>query len=357
MSGAGPRGPRGTAVRDVQQQQRARAGRAASVSRGALQNRAEWLAARAALATLAVVPDAVLRGGVAFLSWASCALAVKRRRHTLRLVRERLGLPEGAPEARRIVRGAFDTLLLNAVEPLLIERELARGRDIREFVTVEGGEHLQAAHAAGRGVIAVTGHFGSWEAFVIVMKLLFQPVWVVTRHVENPLLERDIVSRRLRWVAGRLPKEGSALRMARVLRSGGTLGLLLDQNAGRQGLVLDFLGAPASHHTVAGVLAHRCGAAVVPVYLLREPGRLRFRMLVEPELRPDPALDEEQAVRDVTERLSASLERQVRAHPGQWLWLHDRWRHARVEGRRAARQAAATGGGTGVTVAQGTNGP
>lgn len=328
-----------------------------AVTRGALQNRAEWLAARVAMATLAALPGFVLRGGVTFLSWAAYGLAVRRRRHTLRLVRERLGLPDGSPEARRIVRGAFDTLLLNAIEPLLIERELARGRDIREFVTVEGGEHLVAAHAAGRGVIAVTGHFGSWEAFVIVMKLLFQPVWVVTRHVENPLLERDIVARRLRWVAGRLPKEGSALRMARVLRSGGTLGLLLDQNAGRQGLVLDFLGAPASHHTVAGVLAQRCGAAVVPVYLVREPGRLHFRMLVEPAIEAAPGLDEAAAVREVTGRLSASLERQVRAHPEQWLWLHDRWRHARVAGRRAEQDAAPAAGGTGVPVAQGTNGP
>jgi len=331
------------------------------MSRGPLRNRLEWLAARAAFGLLSVLPDVVLRGGVACLSWLACTCGVRRRTHARLLVEQRLGLPPGSPEARRIVRGAFDTLLFNAIEPVLLEREFARGRGLAEFVRVEGAEHLHAAHAAGRGVIAVTGHFGSWETFVIVMKLLFQPVWVVTRHLENPLLEREVVARRLKWVAGRLPKEGSALRMARVLRAGGTLGLLLDQNAGQHGLVLDFLGAPASHHGVAGVLAQRCGAAVVPTYLVREPGRLRFRMIVEPAIVADPRLPEAEAVLEVTRRLSASLERQVRAHPEQWLWLHDRWRHARRAALKAAREGAGApeppAGRTGVAAAQGTNGP
>jgi KDO2-lipid IV(A) lauroyltransferase len=328
-----------------------------STSRNALRNRLEWLAARLAFVPLSVLPGPVLVFGMTLLSRLACALGVSLRRRTCRLVEARLGLPRGSPEARRVVRGAFDTLLLNAVEPTLLERQLRRGRDIRDFVTVEGAEHLQAAQASGRGVIVVTGHFGAWEAFVIVMHRLFQPVWVITRQLNNPLLERELVERRLKWVAGRLPKEGSGLRLARVLRRGGTAGLLLDQNAGQHGAILRFLGAPASQHTVAGTMARRVGAVVVPAYLLRLPGRLRFHMLVEPAVQVDPALGEEQAVLEVTRRLSDSLERQVRARPEQWMWLHDRWRHAERVLRQQAREPGAGPGRTQAASAEGTNGP
>jgi lauroyl/myristoyl acyltransferase len=113
------------------------------------------------------------------------------------------------------------------------------------------------------------------------------------------------------------------------------------------------IASPASHHKVVGVLARRFGAPAVPVYLLREPGLLRFRMVIEPPIAADPALPPEDAERDVTARLSASLAAQVRAHPEQYLWLHDRWRHAERAVRLARREA---GGDSRVPVAQGTNG-
>ncbi|MBM3985382.1 MAG: lysophospholipid acyltransferase family protein [Planctomycetes bacterium] len=317
----------------------------------------EWLAVRLAFVPLTVLPGPVLVGGMTLLSRIAYALGGSLRRRAVQLVEARLGLPAGCPEARRVVRGAYDTLLLNAVEPTLLERHIRRGRDIREFVTVEGAEHLQAAQASDRGVIVVTGHFGAWEALAIVMHQLFRPVWVITRQLNNPLLERELVERRRKWVAGRLPKEGSGLRLARVLRQGGTAGLLLDQNAGRQGAILPFLGAPASHHTVAGSMERRAGAVVVPAYLLRLKGRLRFHMLVEPPVQVDPALPAEQAILEITRRLSQSLERQVRAHPGQWMWLHDRWRHAERVLRREAREGPGPPGRTQVASAEGTNGP
>ena len=328
-----------------------------SAGRNTLRNRLEWLAARLAFLPLAVLPAPILVLGMTALSRAAYWLGFRRRRHTVRLIEARLGLARGSPEARRVARGAFDTLLLNAIEPTLLERQLRRGRDIQEFVTVEGGEHLHAAQASGRGVLLVTAHFGAWEALAIVLHLLFRPVWVITRHLNNPLLERELVERRLKWVAGRLPKEGSGLRLARILLQGETAGLLLDQNAGQQGAILPFLGAPASQHTVAGTLARRVGAVVVPVYLVRLPGRLRFHMLVEPALQVDQTLPEEQAVLQVTRLLSESLERQVRARPDQWMWLHDRWRHAERVLRHTAGTADAAAGRTQVATAEGTNGP
>jgi KDO2-lipid IV(A) lauroyltransferase len=94
------------------------------------------------------------------------------------------------------------------------------------------------------------------------------------------------------------------------------------------------------------------------VYLLRREDGRGYRFLVEPPIEPAPGLPREAAALDVTRRLSQSLERQVRAAPGQWLWLHDRWRHAervlKLEASAAAGPAA--DGRTALAGAKGTNG-
>jgi KDO2-lipid IV(A) lauroyltransferase len=329
---------------------------------GALRDRLECLGVETLLLPARVLPARAALAGMAGLSRIIQLAASRRRRHAAGLVEQRLGLPAGSPEVRRIVAGSFRTLALNLYEPPLLEAELARGRPLDELVTVEGAEHMRDAQAAGPGVLCCSAHIGAWESVALVIKELFGPIWLVARELDNPLLEARLASRRRRWSRGTIPKDGGALPLVRALRAGEPVGIVLDQNAGSQGAILDFLGAPASHHTVAGVMARRFGVPCVPLYLLREPGCLRFRMRIEPAIVADPRAGDARAIElDVTRRLSASVARIVREHPEQWLWLHDRWRHAALALRREARRAAAgevgTEGRTQVTTAQGTNGP
>jgi len=206
-------------------------------------------------------------------------------------------------------------------------------------------------------VLFCTGHIGAWELLGPVLAGLTEPLWVVTRPPNSPRLRAWALKRRLAWSLGSIDKEGSSLPLARALRAGDPVGVLLDQNAGRSGWIEDFLGLPASHHRVAGVMARRFGTVSLPVYLLREPGRLRFRLIVEPPVTIDPSLPAGEArERDVVRRLSRSLEARVRAAPEQWMWLHDRWRHALRAERLAARAAAAAAAGVALPVEEGTTG-
>ncbi len=293
-----------------------------------LRHRAEWLLAQLVLWPMDVLPSAWLHGGARAAARVTCLVSAERRRNVARRVEERLGLAAGCPREKLIIQGAFETLLLNVVEPVLLERALARGRRLDELVAVEGEEHLRGALASGRGVIVATGHIGAWESLLIVLHRMFRPSWIVARRLKNPLLDRQIVARRLHWAMGRLPMDGSGPQMARLLRSGECIGLLLDQNAGRQGVLLDFLGAPSSHHHVAGIMAARTGALAVPAYLLREAGPVRLRLVIEAPVEAPRGGSPTAAALEVTRRLSRSLEAQVRAHPEQWLWLHDRWERA-----------------------------
>jgi len=333
-------------------------------ARSALRNWCEDALVAGALGAVRSLPASWVLGGARGLARVAFLVMRERREHTLQLVGRRLGIDAAGPEARRIVLGAFQALALNAVEFLLVERALARGAPDERFVTVEGGEHLRAAIDAGHGVLLCTGHIGAWELSPLFAGRLFVPIWVMARTLDNPRLERRLAALRLRFSRGAVNKDGGGLKLARILRAGETVGLLLDQNAGRGGQIMDFLGAPASQHMVAGVMARRFGARAVPAFLLREPGRLRFRLVFEPPIVADPALEPEAAERDVVQRVSDSMAAQVRRHPEQWLWLHDRWRHAervlRLEQERQEKQelerARERARDTTRPVAQGTNG-
>ena len=324
---------------------------------GAIRNWAEYLVVRAVAGTVGRAPASVSLGLARGISRLACGLLRGRRRRASERIVTCLGLRSGDARVKAILRGAYQCLALNAVEPMLVERLLDAGRPPPEIVRIEGQEHLSGAFASGRPVLICSGHIGAWESVPVLLARLHQPIWAMARPLTNPLIERYLAERRLRCVRGTVSKDGGGLKFARIMRAGEPLGLLLDQNAGSKGVILDFLGLPASHHTVAGVMAQRFGAQVLPLYLIREPQPLRFRMIVEPAITADPALPAEKAELDVVERLTRSMERIVRAHPDQWLWLHDRWRHAlHVLGGRTALPDRSEAEHTQVAVAQGTNG-
>jgi len=335
-----------------------------STPRGTLRNRLEFWAAMALLGVLRVLPGrlclALLRGVGSLAHRVNGA----RRKHAIECVVRALG--RSPVEADAIVRACTQSMAMSLYEPTLFARAVERD-GLEAHVTIEGAEHLDAALAAGRGVLLATAHFGAWECFGTVLCERFKPVWAVARPIDNPLLDAWVRTSRARTSAGTVDKDGGGLKMARLLRDGEIVFALLDQNAGTAGVVMDFLGVPSSHHRVAGAMACRFGAAVIPAYLRREPGYLRFRLILEPSVEPRPELSGEAAQLDVIRRVSDSLERQVRELPEQWLWLHDRWKRALRELRRAARkkrEAAAAGAGAEATadsraieaaLAEGTN--
>jgi len=322
--------------------------------RGAIQNWTEYVVVLGFHGLARLTPARMLLGLARGVSRLSRRVMPARCRSTSLRIRTCLGLRPGDERVDAILSGAFKTLALNAVEPMVFERLLDAGRSPDEFVTVEGREHLDRAYASGKPLLLCSGHLGAWELMPLLVGRHYGPIWAMARPLANPLLEPYLAARRLRFVRGTVSKDGGGLKVARIMRAGEPLGLLLDQNAGSKGKILDFMGLPASHHTVAGIMAQRFGALAVPIYLLREGRTLRYRMIIEPPIAADPDLPAEDAQLDVVLRLSRSLEAQVRAHPEQWLWLHDRWRHAlHVLGRKPPGPARAD---TQVPVAQVTNG-
>jgi KDO2-lipid IV(A) lauroyltransferase len=115
--------------------------------------------------------------------------------------------------------------------------------------------------------------------------------------------------------------------MQAILDKGGVIATLGDQDAGQRGLFVDFFSRPASTHKAIALLAleHRVPLLVTGTPNLGEP--MRYEVVSEDLILPEEYEGRPDAVRAMTQRFTSALERIIRPYPGQYFWLHRRWKH------------------------------
>jgi KDO2-lipid IV(A) lauroyltransferase len=232
-------------------------------------------------------------------------------------------------ECRAIARGMFAhfgrllTVLLK-FHTMTPERMLAR-------VTFEGEERVLHAHAQGKGVMLFTGHFGFWEINALVHALAINPMAVLARPLDNPLLHQLLEDTRRSTGNSVIYRRGAIRRVLRALEANQAVAVLIDQHIHTADAVyVDFFNRPAATTSALASIALRTGAPVVPVFALPLPGG-RFRMVYEHAVNP-PDADDPEAVREFTQRCTDVLEMYVRRYPELWLWMHRRWRDLEPKG-------------------------
>jgi KDO2-lipid IV(A) lauroyltransferase len=255
----------------------------------------------------------------------------------------RLGGPR-TQVARVNLRIAFPTWSEARRDAVLVRSFENFGRSLAEFallarlgpdalrarVRIEGAEHYEAAKSASKtgGVIAITGHFGSWELLAAAMAAHGFPFVAVQKPRESALLDA-IVARYRRSGGAEFLARGDAARAAlRALRDGKAVAILYDQDAPRdEGVFVPFFGRLASTRDGPVKIAMRTKAPVLPVFLHRaEDGKshiARFRPPV-PMVRPEG--DVAAAIRENARRMTEALEREITLAPDHWSWVHRRWK-------------------------------
>ena len=230
-----------------------------------------------------------------------------------------------APERRQLAKAMFahfGALVFELLKFGTLTRE-----QMSALMEVEGHERIQAAHAKGKGVFFITGHFGYWEMQAITHPFHSPTIAVMARPLDNPTLHAQL--ERLRTMSGNrvLYRQGVLRRVLRELNDNNGVAILIDQHLHTsESVSVDYFGRPAVTTSAPAALALRTGAVVIPVFALPLPGG-RYRFVYEHPVEP-PASDSPDAVREFTQRCTDVLEMYVRRHPELWLWMHRRWRDA-----------------------------
>jgi len=227
-------------------------------------------------------------------------------------------------EVRDVARGSYRYLGESTVDARHFHRLAAQGR-AQEIIEIEGMELLEDPERKV-GVVFVTGHFGAWEVMGIASALLGYPVLNVARRMRNPLIDRHI--RSLREAAGEtiVLKRGAMYQALRALKAGQNLGFLIDQDARRDGIFVDFLGKAACTTPSPARLAVKTGAPVAFAYARRIGEQNRFRIVIGDVVWPRPGADEREEVYRITQRVTRDLGQVVMRWPTEWMWMHRRWK-------------------------------
>jgi KDO2-lipid IV(A) lauroyltransferase len=290
--------------------------------RSAIRNGVEYALAWIAIQTLARAPLPLARRLARFY-----ARVLDRAVPRLREVAEQnldLALPHEEPA--RIIDGVFDSV----GRLLLAFARLPRigKHNLHEWIRCEGMEYVDAARRAGRGTLFATAHLGNWELSAYAHAMLQEPMHVVVRPLDNPLIDRMVERRRTGSGNRVIAKKDSARAILKALAANEAVGLLIDQNsAPESGVFVNFFGVPACAGTGFAKIAAHSGAAVIPGFALwsEEERRYILRFYPPVPMTGNAALD--------TEVLQSRLEDVIREHPDQWLWIHRRWK-TRPPGQR-----------------------
>jgi KDO2-lipid IV(A) lauroyltransferase len=87
------------------------------------------------------------------------------------------------------------------------------------------------------------------------------------------------------------------------------------------------------------LLARKTGAPLLPAFVRRLPEDPTHHVLqCHPAILPDPALDEATDLLRMTQAFTDLLEAEIRADPGQWMWMHERWKHRPKGGKEGKRK-------------------
>jgi KDO2-lipid IV(A) lauroyltransferase len=198
-------------------------------------------------------------------------------------------------------------------------------RAIESTITLTGEEHLKAALDGGRGAILVAGHFGNWE-LAATMAAMGYPITFLVGEQHNILVDRLMNGLRARFGVETVPVTGSLMGVLRALRKNRIVAMLSDQDAGRDGIFVDFLGLPASTPYGPGRFAARTGAPVLPGIALRH-GKGNHELIVcAPVDGPSDGASDDEAAQAYTQGYTSVFERFIREHPEQYFWMHRRWK-------------------------------
>lgn len=250
------------------------------------------------------------------------------RRHRQRAVDQsmaRLGI--GREEAEALIKKNyrhyamifFEVTKLRSMSP----------EELRSRTNLNGCDKMiQDALAQGKGLVTLTGHLGNWEWGCAVMGMLGAASGAIARPLDNPYIDNYVNRIREKTGVTVWSKFNCVRRAANVLKRGEGFMAVVDQDGGRRGCMVPFLGELGSTMTTPVDLAIRFGAPVYAGAVMRDvkagPGHfiLESGQVHWPRMDRDP---EAERMRLLT-AVNADLSEIIRKYPEQWIWIHKRWK-------------------------------
>ena len=237
------------------------------------------------------------------------------RRRTMSNLRLAYGDRLSRPQAEAIARDAFDVLGRNIVEVAHMAHRADLGKDLE----IVNASLLRDAYEGGKGVVLVSAHMGCFARMAAIPFLLGMKGASIMKKQKNwRLLDwaRGFLKRRMDLDV--ILKPDAPQEMAEHFHHGSLVGFFADQHPRSGGVPAMFFDQPVLAAAGPAICARRYHAPMVVLTLDSRPDGTHTCIVDK--------VDTGGSVREVTQRWTSVIEARIREHPGQWMWMHRRWR-------------------------------
>lgn len=246
-----------------------------------------------------------------------------RREIALENLRAAFGAEKSEEEIQNLARLSFKNMVRVFVEFIRIPK--TRKDPSRYFGTLHT-ERVWKALEGKKGLILIVSHYTNWELMAIATGIEGLPLHAIGRPVKNPFVYERI--KKLRGETGlkSIDKMGAVREMLKLLRENQIICVLIDQHAGDHGIWIDFFGRECSTTPLPAMIALKKKCPVIPCFGIREPGG---RFVVDFQ-EPFELIETGNYAADLTANTALytkKIEEVIRKNPGDWLWMHRRWKN------------------------------
>jgi KDO2-lipid IV(A) lauroyltransferase len=229
-------------------------------------------------------------------------------------------------EKRVIAVAMADTMISSFFECLYLASPFQAKLEGR--ATIQGREHLDRALTRGKGVIAVSAHFGNFINLGSIMVRAGYPFHMVLRDPKSEPIALLFGWFRRRagqqWI-NTTPFAQCQRQILTCLRNNEIVCLIADEHKRHGGVAVEFFGHPVPTAAGPALLSLRTGAALLPLFVVRQQDDTHT-VVIDPPLAYEPTGDRDTDVRNLTALFTGRIELYIRRHPAQWWWLNRRWK-------------------------------
>lgn len=248
----------------------------------------------------------------------------KRRQIALNNLKIAFGNTLTVQEHQEICLQSFINVGKTAIEFLRFPK--LTHANIWQEVNVKGTEHIVDSLNGERGAIVFLPHFGNWELLALVYGVIIpNRAKALAFPLRNRWLNALVWKYREHLSLKLISRRHAVKETFRALKTNHAVGFFADQDAGREGVFVNFFGRLASAVRGPVTFALKTGAPLHFSLDIRQPDD-RHHVHISPQVTLERSGDFERDVQMNTARLMDCLEEYIRQYPAQWLWMHNRWK-------------------------------
>ena len=256
-------------------------------------------------------------------------IPMKRKQIAFDNVRNCLGVSED--EVRRISKESFVQLGAILMEVLYFPQFK---KNMDKYVKIVGLEHLKnyisSTERQGRGAVIMTCHSDNWELMGGAFAQNGIPLVGVAKKQKSVGADKFINEYRT-LIGMHITYRNGVREMYKMLDDGHFIGLIMDQDVGRQdGVIVKFFNQATNFVTGAASMSRFRKIPIFPAFMHKNSDGIHI-LEISPPLFVEQTKDKHADIKKMTQQLAELTENHIRKYPEEWFWLHDRWKSIRVE--------------------------